>query len=110
MTGSLGLRSRAQFQNLDQFRGQWLVIKEQPAAQQRLGELVEARWPSQNCALDENGDPALWELKALDPGRARQLAYHCKAARHLDFLVQNRTALSSADLLRKGDRVEKAPY
>jgi Fic family protein len=99
MNGSFGLRSRAQFQSLDQYRGQWLVVKEQPAAQQRFLELINALWPRNNCALDEEEDPAPWNSEALDPDRARQLEYHCMAARQLASLVQNKPALSPADLL-----------
>lgn len=86
MTGSFGLRSKAQFQSLDQYKGQWLVVKEQPAAQQRFLELIDALWPRNNYAPDEEEDPAPWNLEALDPDRARQLEYHCMAARQLASL------------------------
>ena len=99
MSPVVNLRSRVQFQDLDQKRDQWISVKSQPFAQLRFEELIRSRWGRQNCALDDPGNPAVWNADNLDEFRTQQLDYHSRAARRLISLAQSKRHLSSQDLL-----------
>lgn len=99
MNSSYGLKTRAQFQNLDKKKEKWVSIRAQAEAQLRFQNLIGSQWPRWNCALENSEDSELWNAETMGEEQKRQVDNHSMAADRLITLAQTTKGLSAEDLL-----------